>query len=163
MVLGRGATMTATTGVVFEPTGRWLIAEDLNGVTFWPATRRWPSVLRVAADQPRDVAFDPNGKWIAAASRRGGVEVWPWPLAGVARRRLVEGVRVSTLAVSPDGRFLATGTQSGSVLVLPVSGSGRQSCEGFRGSSTRWPSMPPEGGSPQWARGWSPKRSHSRL
>ena len=87
MVLGRGATTTATTGVVFEPTGRWLTAEDLHGVTFWPATRRWPSVLRVAADQPRDVAFDPNGKWIAAASRRGGVEVWPPTVDGFPRRR----------------------------------------------------------------------------
>ena len=84
MVLGRGATTTATTGVVFEPTGRWLTAEDLHGVTFWPALRRWPSVLRVAADQPRDVVFDPNGKWIAAASRRGGVEVWPLAAGGFA-------------------------------------------------------------------------------
>ena len=88
MVLGRGARTTATTGAVFEPTGRWLAAEDLNGVTFWPATGRWPSVLRVAADQPRDVAFDPNGKWIAAASRRGGVEVWPSTVNGFPRRRL---------------------------------------------------------------------------
>ena len=125
MVLGRGATTTATTGVAFEPTGRWLAAEDLHGVTFWPALRRWPSVLRVAADQPRDVVFDPNGKWIAAASRRGGVEVWPLAAGGLGRRQLVEGVRVSTLAVSPDGRLLATGTQSGSVLVRPVQGRDR--------------------------------------
>ena len=133
LVLGRGATMTATTGVVFDPTGRWLTAEDLNGVSFWPATTRWPSTLRVAADQPRDVAFDPNGKWIASASRRGGIEVWPLAAGRLARRQLAERVRVTTLAVSPDGRFLATGTQSGSVLVLPVSGSASIELPGFQG------------------------------
>ena len=46
MVLGRGPVTTI--GAVFEPTGRWLTAEDLNGVTFWPATGRWPSVMRVS-------------------------------------------------------------------------------------------------------------------
>lgn len=133
IVLGRGTTTTATTGVAFEPAGRWLSAEDLHGVTFWPALQRWPAVLRVAADQPRDVVFDPNGTWIAAASRRGGVEVWPLAAGGLERRHLVEGVRVSTLAVSPDGRLLATGTTSGSVLVLPVSGSTSTELPGFEG------------------------------
>jgi WD40 repeat protein len=133
MALGRGVATTATTGAVFEPTGRWLAAEDLRGVTFWPATRRWPSVLRVAADQPRDVAFDPNGKWIAAAARKGGVEIWPLTANGLAHRRVVEGVKVSTLAVSPDGQFLATGTQSGTVLILSVAGAGSRELRGLRG------------------------------
>jgi WD40 repeat protein len=133
MVLGRGKATTATTGAVFEPTGRWLAAEDLRGVTFWPVTRRWPSVLRVAADQPRDVAFDPNGRWIAAASRKGGVEIWPLTADGPPHRLLVEGVGVTTLAVSPDGRFLATGTRSGSVLILTIAGSGSRELRGFRG------------------------------
>lgn len=133
MVLGRGVTTTATTGAVFEPTGRWLTAEDLRGVTFWPATRRWPSVLRVAADQPRDVVFDPNGKWIAAASRKGGVEIWPLTVDGLPHRLLVQGVQVSTLAVSPDGQFLATGTASGSVLILSVAGSDTRELRGLRG------------------------------
>ena len=134
MVLGRGKATTATTGAVFEPTGRWLTATDLHGVTFWPVTRHWPSVLRVAADQPRDVAFDPNGRWIAAASRKGGVEIWPLTADGPPHRLLVEGVRVTTLAVSPDGRSLATGTGSGSVLILTVAGSGLRELRGFQGA-----------------------------
>jgi WD40 repeat protein len=106
----------------FEPTGRWLAAEDLHGVTFWPVTGHWPWVLRVAADQPRDVAFDPNGKWIAAASRKGGVEIWPLTVDGPPHRRLASGIQVSVLAVSPDGKFVATGTH-GKLLVLSVSDS----------------------------------------
>jgi len=90
-------------------------------------------MFRVGAGQPRDVAFDPNGKWIAAASRTGGIEVWPLATDGLARRTIVEGVRVSTLAVSPDGRFLATGTQSGSVLLRSMSGSESTELRGFQG------------------------------
>ena len=130
--LRRGA-VTATTAAVFEPGGRWLAAEDLRGVTLWPATRRWPSVLRVSANQPRDVAFDPGGKWIAAACRTGGVEIWPLTPDGPPHRLLVKGVQVTTLAVSPDGQFLATGTTSGSLLILPVSGSGSREFREFQG------------------------------
>jgi WD40 repeat protein len=129
IVLSRG--VTTTIGAVFEPTGRWLTAEDLNGVTFWPVARRWPSVLRVSAVSPRDVAFDPAGKWIAASAGRGGVEIWPSTVNGFPRRRLA--VDVSQLAVSPDGQFLATGTRSGSVLVLPVAGSSFRELRGFQG------------------------------
>ena len=129
MVLGRGPVTTI--GAVFEPTGRWLAAEDLNGVTFWPATGRWPSVLRVPAGFSRDVAFDPNGKWIAASAGRGGVEIWPSTVNGFPRRHIAADV--SQLAVSPDGQFLATGTRSGSVLVLPVAGSGFRELRGFQG------------------------------
>ena len=129
MVLGRGPVTTI--GAVFEPTGRWLAAEDLNGVTFWPATGRWPSVMRVSAGWSRDVAFDPNGKWIAASAGRGGVEIWPSTVNGFPRRHIAADV--SQLAVSPDGQFLATGTRSGSVLVLPVAGSGFRELRGFQG------------------------------
>ena len=38
LMLGRGAAIT-TIAAEFEPTGRWLAAENLGGVTFWPATR----------------------------------------------------------------------------------------------------------------------------
>ena len=129
MVLGRGPVTTI--GAVFEPTGRWLTAEDLNGVTFWPATGRWPSVLRVSAGGSRDVAFDPNGKWIAASAGRGGVEIWPSTVNGFPRRHIAADV--SQLTVSPDGQFLATGSRSGSVLVLPLAGSGFRELRGFQG------------------------------
>jgi WD40 repeat protein/predicted Ser/Thr protein kinase len=129
MVLGRGPVTTI--GAIFESTGRWLTAEDLNGVTFWPATGRWPSVLRVFGGFSRDVAFDPNGKWIAASAGRGGIEIWPSTVNSFPRRHIAADV--SQLAVSPDGQLLATGTRSGSVLVLPVAGSGFRELRGFQG------------------------------
>jgi WD40 repeat protein len=128
--LGRGR-ITATLGAAFDPCGRWLAAEDLGGLTFWPMAQRWPYVLRVSEDQPRDVAFDPAGKWIAAACRFGGVEIWPTVDAhGTPHRRLASGIQVSTLAVSPDGRLLATGTH-GKLLILSVSDSRSIEMGGF--------------------------------
>ena len=129
MVLGRGPVTTI--GTQFEPTGRWLAAEDLNGVTFWPATGRWPWVIRASSGFSRDVAFDPNGKWIAASTGRGGIEIWPSTVNGFPRRRI--DADVSQLAVSPDGKFLATGTRSGNVLVVPIAGSGVRELRGFQG------------------------------
>jgi WD40 repeat protein/tRNA A-37 threonylcarbamoyl transferase component Bud32 len=127
--LGRGAVTTIA--AQFEPSGGWLAAEDLNGVTFWPATGRWPWVISVPSGFSRDVAFDPKQTWIAASAGRGGVEIWPSGPNGVPRRRVAADV--SQLAVSPDGQFLATGTRSGSVLVLPVGGSGFKELPGFQG------------------------------
>ena len=129
LVLGRGSVVTI--GAAFEPTGRWLTGEDLFGVTFWPATGRWHSVLKVPAGFSRDVAFDPKGKWIALSAGRGGVEIWPSTANSFQRRHIAADV--SQLAVSPDGQFLATGTRSGSVLVLPLAGSGFRELPGFQG------------------------------
>src|SRR5688572_9405082 len=50
---------------------------------------------------------------------------------GFPRRHIAADV--SQLAVSPDGQFLATGTRSGSVLVLPVEGSDFKELRGFQG------------------------------
>jgi WD40 repeat protein len=77
------------------------------------------------------VAFDPNGKWIAASAGRGGIEIWPSTVNSFPRRHIAADV--SQLAVSPDGQLLATGTRSGSVLVLPVAGSGFRELRGFQG------------------------------
>ena len=77
------------------------------------------------------MAFDPKGKWIAASAGRGGVEIWPSTVNSFPRRHIAADV--SQLAVSPDGQFLATGTRSGSVLVLPLAGSGFRELRGFQG------------------------------
>ena len=154
-------------GAVFEPTGRWLTAEDLHGVTFWPATAALAIGASSRGRPARDVAFDPNGKWIAAASRRGGVEVWPSTDRRLPASADLVSCRACTRRRWPFRRtasFLATGTRSGSVLILPVAGSGVRELRGFQG-------LVYVGGLRchrkadrcEWARGWSAKRGHSRL
>ena len=149
---------------VFDPTGRWLTAEDLSGVTFWPATRRWPSVLRVAADQPRDVVFDPAGKWIAAASRKGGVEIWPSTVNGFPRRSCSR--RACTC---PNWPFRRTASSSRQVQGLEacwscrLQGQASESCRGSKGWCVGCLRCHGKANRCEWARGWRAKRGHSRL
>ena len=127
MVLGRGPVTTI--GAVFEPTGRWLTAEDLNGVTFCPATGRWPSVMRVSAGGSR-CGIRSEGE----VDRCVGRERWRRDLAFDCQRlpRRHIAADVSQLAVSPDGQFLATAYRSGSAGPAGA-GSGFRELRGFQG------------------------------
>ena len=127
--LGRGPVTTI--GAVFDPTGRWLAAEDLAGVTLWPVGRGGQAVLRVSAGSPRDVAFDPNGKWIAASAGSGGIEIWPSTIGSAPRRHIAADV--SQLAISPNGQYLAAGTRSGNILLVSIAGSVVRELHGFDG------------------------------
>jgi hypothetical protein len=104
--------------------------------------RRWPSKVRSS----------PDGVWLAA-SGRDGVDLWrrdgsgPFNVEGPhgsqqrllhwrrvpPHRLLVEGAQVTTLAVSADGKLLATGTTTGRLLLLPISGSRPIELGGFQG------------------------------
>jgi WD40 repeat protein len=110
--------ITTTLSAVFDPSGRWLATEDLGGLAFWPAVQHWAAVLRVSEDQPRDVAFDPAGEWIAAAARWGGVEIWPLADGhGPPHQRFTLSTRVTSLAVSPNGKLIAAGTDGKAILL----------------------------------------------
>ena len=121
-------------GAVFEPTGRWLdrrrsewcdVLACHRALALGPSSRGRPA---------EGCGIRPEREVDRRRARRGGVEVWPSTVDGFPRRRLAAGVHASTLAVSPDGQFLATGTRSGSVLILPVAGSGFRELRGFQGS-----------------------------
>jgi RNA polymerase sigma factor (sigma-70 family) len=83
--------------------------------------RRFPSVR---AENHRwgaapAFAFSPAGAQLVCTDK-GGVAVWnvTGPAAGQAARRLaVEGGKAATVAVSPDGKFIAAGTSEGAILL----------------------------------------------
>ncbi len=71
-------------------------------------------------DVPNDVAFGRDGTWVAAAERGkpiGRVQVWA--VAGGEPSRVLEGHTndVLSLAVSHDGRWLASGSADGTIRV----------------------------------------------
>jgi len=71
------------------------------------------------------VCFDPTGHWLACASVE---RVVTWDLSAEQSAagpiRIEEGRTITSLAVSPDGRWCATGDEGGAVHFAPVAGQG---------------------------------------
>jgi WD40 repeat protein len=69
-----------------------------------------------------DVAFSPDGRWIAGACSRGpvrgAVKVWDARTGQLFRSTLTQGSDVQAVAFSPDGRFLASAGWDREVHVL---------------------------------------------
>ena len=88
-----------------------------------------------------DVAFSPDGRWLATGTPEGAVALWD-AATGKGLRTLRGGDHdCHRLAISPDGRRLVVGGIDGSVQVWdPCRGERVRSWRGQEGGSRRWPS-----------------------
>jgi WD40 repeat protein len=71
------------------------------------------------ADKLWDIAYSPDGKWLATASADNTARIWDAE-TGALRATLPYAHRVSTVAFSPDSRLLASGDQERTVRVWDV-------------------------------------------
>lgn len=111
-------------GLAFGPDGARLVAAAARGPVAWdpasgrrlgppgPSTRGW-----------EDVAFHPSGDWVATAHQDGLIRLWATAPEGVAWNGAPADSlvghrgRVVSLAVSPDGRYLVSGSWDDRVLL----------------------------------------------
>jgi WD40 repeat protein len=101
--------------VAYAPDGRTLASatwED-GSVTLWDtATGRRLQVLRAGGRDARSVAFDPQGRTLASCGVDGQVCIWRRSENNQRVQAFDElgKTRITTAAVSPDGRIIAAGS-----------------------------------------------------
>jgi WD40 repeat protein len=67
-----------------------------------------------------DLAFDPNGKLLLAASTDGLVRIWSAETGEVLATLQTQGTSIETIAIHPEGTLIATGDQRGTVRLWGV-------------------------------------------
>lgn len=120
LVLQRGS-MQGVFALAMHPEGTWVAVGDTLTVSLWPLTPTHPHVLSGhGSEQVPSVVFDPDGEWIASRSV-GSLRLWPLSGARGEEPRLLLERSGWGLAVSPDGQYLAVGSDEVTV-VVPVAG-----------------------------------------
>jgi WD40 repeat protein len=107
--------------VAFSPDGRWVVAGGDRGFLQAVAVAPGSSAPKLEASLSGTVtalAFDAVGQRLFAVSRAGRIEVFDARDGRrIAEQEAPEQGALETMAVTPDGRFIATGHGSGAVLL----------------------------------------------
>jgi WD40 repeat protein len=117
----------AESGIYSADNGEYLKEkEQLHGeTTLWnPATGERAHTLAHPKSRPKLLAYSPTGKYVAIGVRRKGwgdadqLILWDPQTGGTLRTWDLDPDKeaVACLAISPDGRHLATGSKTGEVL-----------------------------------------------
>ena len=116
--------------LAFSPDGKLLASVRRDEINLWDVRSREPvGTLRFPISSPSNtcIAFSPDGEWIAGAG--DGVQLW-----NVAKQEKVatlEGHRgwIRSVSFSQNGKWLASGSRDGTVLLWEVNLPGALSVE----------------------------------
>jgi WD40 repeat protein len=117
-----------------HPHGQWLLSCTQERWQLWDVQREAPAAWPAAfAEVPADVAFSPDGRWLAAVSPNGAVRVCAWPggqlqhewhhATGAAALAFdVASTRLAVVGTHLHVWALADGAPVGEPLPLPAPG-----------------------------------------
>jgi WD40 repeat protein/serine/threonine protein kinase len=83
------------------------------------------------------LAFTPDGKWLASASRRGPVILWDSRTGAVRQTFDLHTGNVECVAISPDGRYVASGGEDKRVRVWDVTTGRNEEVLGLHGHTDK--------------------------
>ena len=121
--LARPPAEAGSRSIAFSPDGRFLAqARTSPVITFWDLSTREPAfTINAHGPTVERIAFSPNGRWLAAASRpTGAIEIWD-----VSDRRLVHSIGPGpndrpSIAFTPDGSRLVYGAADRTVRIISL-------------------------------------------
>jgi WD40 repeat protein len=124
VIMQRG-DLGSSRSMEIHPSGGWLADADTAGLTLWPVARPYPIVIK-RYEKVSDLAFGPDGRWLATSSSNLSGTVRMWRLEGDALppARIVHEARIFAygIAASPDGKQILLGTHDKGVQLLSLDG-----------------------------------------
>jgi WD40 repeat protein len=119
MSQGSYVVSPSKTEFAFSPEGRWL-ATCGDEFVLWDSTTGRRETLAFLTSDPREpiktMAFTPDGHWLIASGANAEIYVWDMTTRRREGRRFPSAMAgVQCLAISPDGKTLATGSQVGAI------------------------------------------------
>jgi len=130
LILNRGEVQRVTSAW-FNPLGDWLVTADATGLSLWPFSKKYPVALQRHESLVIDLAFAPDGSWLASASVDDTIRLWPLEGEPPPPGRIL-GQGKFEVAVSPEGNQLLVGSNSGASFVF-ADGSPPITLEGLAG------------------------------
>ncbi len=100
-----GHTVASTRG-----DDEWVLVGSPTAVSWWRSGATAPTFTRTMPSTPLDLAISPDGRHAAIGLRDGDVLIYNLSDASLVAHLVGHGERVASIAFSPDGALLATGS-----------------------------------------------------